>query len=89
MSRGDHKKFLLLSMGLLLAVLMLLGGVHHHDGNEVCWICIAVTVALLPFAIMAISIAPVSTPFNSTATSIPSWFLWLAHHRRGPPARIR
>ncbi len=83
-----QRKMALLGVGLLLAVAILLGGVHHHDGDHGCWFCLTAAFCVLAVAVLAL-FAPknYATLIHVDVTPIPSWFLWVTHRHRGPPAR--
>jgi hypothetical protein len=70
----------------LLLGFFFLGAVHHHDGHEACWLCITAAAAVVPMLVLVAlplrvyQAAPIST------IPVPSWFLWVVRHHRGPPA---
>jgi len=87
LSIGQKHRLALLGVGITLALLILLGGFHHHDedAGKACWYCIAVVGAFLPLAVVLPALA-IPFLFRLPAGSpIPTWFRWVTHHRRGPP----
>lgn len=84
-----QRRILLAGLGILLSVLLFVGGFHHHDGDAGpgCWYCVTATMALLPIAVLLFTQTVYSVPARLDAAPVPAWFLWVSHHRRGPPAR--
>jgi hypothetical protein len=84
--RGERNHLIILGTGLLLVALLLLGGVHHHDDHEDCWYCAAAAAVAVPITLLAIAQLPRYSAPHADEAQIPSWFVWVTHHHRGPPA---
>ena len=84
-----QRALLLLSMVFVIALLPLVGSLHHHDHDEDalggCWFCTTASVATLPFIAQFFAIALVAVVHSVDGPAAPSWFLWMVRHRRGPP----
>lgn len=82
-----QRKVLILGIGVALATMLVLGGLHHdhHDAGTTCWYCVTATAALLPLAI-ALTAFPLhsQTPLHQLAAASPRRWR-VVHPRRGPP----
>jgi len=85
-----QRTLLLLGMVLAIALLPLVGGLHHHDhedgASEVCWFCTTATSAVLPVGAPFVVLALAWALFPAADLSAPVRFPWMARHRRGPPS---
>jgi hypothetical protein len=85
-----QRALFLLGMVLAIALLPLVGGLHHHDhgdgASEMCWFCTTATSAVLPVSATQIALAVAWAPFFAADVSAPSRFPWMAQYRRGPPS---
>lgn len=85
-----QRALLLLGMALAIALLPLVGGLHHHDhddgASEVCWYCMTASASTLPLGISLVALAVAWAPFRDAGLSAPAHFLWMSRHRRGPPS---
>lgn len=90
-STTPQRTLLLLSMVFVIALLPLVGSLHHHDHHDDalggCWFCTTASAATLPFHVIGIAIALVACTYRADSLAAPSWFLWMVRYRRGPPWR--
>ncbi len=86
-----QRTLLFLSMVFVIALLPLMGSLHHHDHHDDalggCWFCTTASVAVLPLFGILFAVALSALPLCSDGPAAPSWFLWMVRHRRGPPLR--
>ena len=85
-----QRALLLLGMVLAIALLPLVGGLHHHDhgdaAGEMCWFCTTANAALLPVGVLLVASALGWARLLPADLSAPVRFLWMARYRRGPPS---
>ncbi|MBL7648153.1 MAG: hypothetical protein JNK74_18365 [Candidatus Hydrogenedentes bacterium] len=84
-----QRALLLLSMVFVIALLPLVGSLHHHDHHEDalggCWFCTTASVATLPCFAQFLAVSLVAIVHRVDGATGPSRFLWMLRHRRGPP----
>ena len=83
-----QRNVLLLGMVFAIALLPLVGGLHHHHhdaAHGVCWFCATASASTLPLAIQMLALAIARVPHPLVGLSAPPRFLWMARYRRGPP----
>ncbi len=84
-----QRNLLLLGMVFAIALLPLMGSLHHHDHHDDamggCWFCTTASIAILPFHLVLLALALVALASFATCDMAPSRLLWAVRHRRGPP----
>lgn len=83
-----QRSFLFLGMVLAIALLPLVGGLHHHDQGEArgtCWFCTTASASTLPLLVQVIAVVAVRLPLPVLRLSAPCRFVCMGWHRRGPP----
>jgi uncharacterized membrane protein len=83
-----QRSFLFLGMVLAMALLPLVGGLHHHDPGEArgtCWFCTTASASTFPLLVLIIAVVAVRVPLPLLRLSAPCRFVCVGWHRRGPP----
>ena len=86
-----QRALLLFGMVFVIALLPLVGSLHHHDHHDDarggCWFCTTASAATLALYVQFFAIPLVSIVPAADGPTAPSWFLWMVRYRRGPPLR--
>lgn len=85
MKFGAHNQKFLLVLGLLLAVSLLAGSAHQHEGDEHCWYCTTATTALLPLVALALALLFTGGPIGLGLNAPPHGFHTRPIQSRAPP----
>lgn len=86
--RPIQRNLLFLGMVLVVALLPLVGGLHHHHDGEsrgACWFCTTALTATVPLLVQLGVAALVRGVPSEANSSTLARFAWAVQHRRGPP----